>query len=654
MMTPKIGQVAYLHHGQDLRPARVIALQAETIEVEQSGGHRSSHGRARFAHVSEQVVASLEGLVAWEALVLELMAGIDVPTLWETVAGQAHPLAELAALAGPAPGPAASDAVFWSLLRNQSYFKREDDGSYVPRPRQEVMAARAAEAARVERAQLIDRITGWFRGEPATPEERERFVAALEPLVLYDDDRAECEVGRAVLRRLGPKSPDGDGAALFRRLVDAGAFDPDENLALRRSQLPRVFSAEVLANAAELAEAGDGLTRKDYRDLLTVSIDDAHTTEIDDAFAWTESPRRLYVFIADPSARIPEGSLVDLEAQRRAATVYIPEGKLPMLPELLSDDRLSLVVDQDRPAMAFIFDIGPTWRIEGFTIEDALIRVDHAITYREVDGVLKGTRQHVAAELLGKLRLATEKQRADRIERGAIPIDRRDISVHRLADRSVDVLAYRTDDPSRQLVAEWMIQTSGHAAALCAERRVPAVYRRQTPPDERPRLPTGRPLAGHEIQSILKTLHKAELSTSPDMHSGLGLPAYTQVTSPLRRYQDLLMHRQLRHVLRWGVARYSADELLAHFARHEAQAAPHREVERESRRFWLVRHLESRVGQRVKVEVLRTVGKRFVVELVDFGVQALYQPPGKAPNPGDTLVLLLKGADARKDRITLA
>ncbi len=652
-MSAKIGQVVYLHHGQDLRPARVIGGSAVVLEVEQSGGHRSTHGLARFAHLSEHTVASGEALVAWEALVHELMAGIDVPTLWEAVAGANHSLGELAAIAGPAPGPAADDATFWALTRNQAYFRRVEGGQYVPRPREEVYAARAAEQEKRERAELADAVTAWLRGEPASPEQVTRFVKALEPLVIYDDDRAECEVGRAALRRLGPKSPEGDGPALFRRLVDLGVFTPDENLPLRRSGLPTVFTPEVLANAESLAADTDTLARRDLRELLTVAIDDPHTTEIDDAFAWTESPRRLYVCIADPSALIPEGSPVDLEARRRAATLYLPEGKVPMLPERLCDDRASLVAGQDRPAMAFVFEIGPTWRIEGFSIEDVLIRVDCALTYRDVDAILRGAKEHVAGALLVSLAAASERQRQDRIENGAMPIDRRDISIHCTDDGKVEVLAYRTDDASRRLVAEWMIQASSHAGQLCSERRAPAVYRRQSPPDERPHIPTGRALQGHEIHSILKTLHKAELSTTPDSHAGLGLAAYTQVTSPLRRYQDLLMHRQLRHVLRRGVARYSADELIGHFSTLEAQAASHREVERESRRYWQLRHLEGRVGQRVKCEVLRSAGKRLVVELVDFGVQALYQPTGKTPALGDMVVLLLKSADARRDRITL-
>lgn len=668
----KVGQIVFLHQGGDLRVGRITAASQSTFEVEQPSGQRSHHGSARIARTSEKNVPTTAALVAYEDELRELIDQIDLDATWTLCRGDGPEriwtLDELAGLALPSPGPSSEDSMAWVLYRDRVYFRAlEPLGSsaadaspirrFTARPEDEVVSDKATRLAAAEHARRLDAMTAWLRTATAeTPKSAEalELIESLEVLALWDDERPAGETARTVMRRLGPKSPEGDGTAAFRRLVDIGVYSDHENLWLRRSKLPREFPPDVLAEAEVLATRVVELEkRKDYRHLETVSIDDEYTTEIDDAFAYAPGERPLvYVFIADPAAWIGEGSLVDQEAQRRAATLYIPEGKVTMLPERIAEDAASLVTGQDREAMAFVFEVDDRGHVTNLEIEDALIRVDYALPYKDVDAILKG-REHPLRSMLLALHAIADRLRAERRRQGSITLDRRDVSVHRLPDGKVDVTVYRTDDPARRLVAEFMIQTSCHAAIFCRERRVPAVYRGQAPPDERPVLPEGRPLAGYELQNILKTMRRAELSTEPLSHAGLGLPCYTQVTSPLRRYQDLLMQRQLRHVVRRGVPRWSEHELLSHFDALEAVAGTMREVERESRRFWILRHLEARVGQRVRCEVLRLLGKRVVVELMDFGVQAVHPTPSRTPNPGDTLVLMLKAVEARRDKITL-
>ncbi len=665
----KPGQVVFLFMGSDWRVARVISPTGALVEVEQVNGTRGSHGAARFARVSEKTVPTLAALAAYEDELTALIAGLDLLSLWSLLAdaaGDTQPppmrLSELSKLALPEAGPATDDAMAWALQRDGVHFESTPAG-YVCRTRASVMQDAQKKATASDLARRLDAMVGWVRAakapleEPLPPAGLEA-IGVLTSLVLWEDERAESERGRSVLKRLGPRLPEGEGATAFAKLVELGVFQLDENVALRRSGLPTEFSPAVMAEAESCAQHGiapDG--RRDYRDLLTVAIDDPFTTEVDDAFAWVggNSPQ-IVVFIADSAEWTPDGGALDAASAVRGATLYIPEGKLPMLPSGLSEDRASLVCGVDRYALAFVFDLNERGGIYSLSIHEAIVRVDHALTYREVDAILKG-KDHPAKAMLSAVSVATEKLRVERHKAGALTVDRRDIGVHctdgaSALGRVVDVLAYRTDDPSRRLVAELMIQTSFQAAEFCRERGVPAVYRTQAPPEERPRFPEGRPLLAFELQGILKTMRRAELTTEPAPHAGLGLPCYTQVTSPLRRYADLLMHRQLKHVLRRGVPRYTATELMQFFERLDTVAALQRDVERESRRYWLLKHLEGRVGQRVKAEAVRMVGnKRWVVELVDFGVSALYAPPGRPPNPGDTLVLLLKAADARRDKV---
>ena len=659
----KLGQIVFIFSGEGWRMARVVGLPKGKVEVEHvplgdAPPERQTYGERRIARVSAKEAASAELLTAYAAEVRTLQAQLDLEALWSLLGSEPaadHTASALAALALPAAGAASEDAMAWALAKDDLWFKADKDGTYAPH-RAEVVAERrqkrAAEAA--AEAALRD-ATSWLEHPtPDRPPAAARAVEALKRLVLDEDAAEDARFARALIRRRFPSDSESDAWIAFRTLVALGEWSPDENLPLLRARLPRDFPAEVLAAADGLAASPPSLARyTDRRALVTVAIDDAVTTEVDDALAIVDDGggrKTVYVFITDASAWIPAGHPVDVEAQRRGATLYVPEGKVAMLPDVVGQGVASLVAGEDRPALGFVLELDAAGVVDGFHIEEAVIHIDARLTYEDVEAVLDG-RPHAAADSLKALLSAADTLRKARREQKALILDRRDVSLH-VEDGQIVVDTYRTDDRSRRLVSEWMVAACAHTALWCRDRAVPAVYRGQEPPETMPNLPPDRALGPAELNQILRTLKRADLRPVPTPHAGLGVPCYTQITSPLRRYQDLLMHRQLRGVLRTGVPPITQSEMMRVFAEVEVAQAAHHHIERESRRYWLVRSLERRRGERFDVEVLREAGRRWVLEILENGLQALWTAD-RPVKPGDRLTLPLRQADARRDRLIL-
>jgi len=165
------------------------------------------------------------------------------------------------------------------------------------------------------------------------------------------------------------------------------------------------------------------------------------------------------------------------------------------------------------------------------------------------------------------------------------------------------------------MVQELMVHACHQTGLFCQKWNIPAVYRTQMQPDEP--IPAGLlnkdNVAGHH--EIFRLLKKAELSTIPGQHCGLGVSSYTQVTSPIRRYQDLIMHFQIRGFLRQGFPPLSVQEIFDAFSAVETQNTLYNKIERDSKRYWTLKYLEKHVGNEVAAIVIRESGakNRYIV-----------------------------------------
>jgi ribonuclease R len=384
------------------------------------------------------------------------------------------------------------------------------------------------------------------------------------------------------------------------------ARDVIEALMLDRG-LTRGFHAEVEREARQARDRSPegAIARKDLRRLPTFTIDPITARDFDDAISAESIDAggvRIWVHIADVSAFVPEGSLVDREARRRAMSVYVPGTVEPMLPQALSNDACSLVPGRDRLAVTVELELhGAEVRRTAF--HRSLIRSDARLDYERVDRIFTGlekAEEPWGTPLRAAREVAAALQRA-REQSGALVLDSEEPEfVFDDAGNVVEIHA-RAQSESHRLVEHLMIAANEAVARLLEQRGVPCLYRVHERPDpERigrlvdqlaslevptPPLPEhtspsqaaelvgaiSRMVDGHVHRTgrgrmalsslVLRSLKQAYYSPSNLGHAGLRSSSYCHFTSPIRRYPDLVCHRALLSAVAGGESAPSAREL---------------------------------------------------------------------------------------------
>jgi ribonuclease R len=405
-----------------------------------------------------------------------------------------------------------------------------------------------------------------------------------------DKPGREVRTGDLVLvRPTGPRA--GHGKVVRRLGRPDTASDVLEALMLDRG-LRRRFDPAVERAAREAADRpphGEAGARRDLTALPTFTIDPPTARDFDDAISaerLDDGAIRVWVHIADVSAHVPPGSLVDREAYRRGTSVYVPGRVEPMLPEALSNVACSLVPGQDRLAVSVELEFeGAKVRRTAFT--RSLIRSDARLDYPQVDRVFAGAEPAQApwAEPLAAAREVAAALDAERQARGALAVETVEPEFDFSHEGHVTGLAASEQTESHRVIEHLMIAANEAVATLLDTRKVPALYRVHerpeparvkrlveqlaaldvaTPPLPDPMSPQqaedavgeiSRMVDAHVRRSgrgrtaltslVLRSLKQARYSPGNVGHAGLRSPRYCHFTSPIRRYPDLICHRAL-------------------------------------------------------------------------------------------------------------
>jgi len=665
-LTPKAmsdfdGQIIELQEGDQLQLACLIGRDKNRLRIltERGREERAAEGRLlwRYGRRVEHPSDWPQALAELRAHIEKLQAEVDVPLLWETVAGtsEAWSLADLAELYFRQATPAHRSALWRALVEDRWHFRRKDT-RWVARTAEQIAEQRAQQQREAERAAWAARREAWLRevlaaeGPVPVPEEME---PVLDQVATFLQRRGSGGLGPL----LASLSPDQSAAEVaFDILVATGCLPEDADPDILLAGLEPDFPPEVAAEAAALTPFVVG-SEEPVGELLC-SIDDADTREVDDALGIErEGDRwRVDIAIADAARYVPRGSALEAEASRRSTTVYLPTRTILMLPEPISCELASLVAGVPRPGVLFQVWLDEEAHICDSRIVRGVLQVQRRLTYEEVDALLagKGEPESLAGPppLLERLRALADLavRRAARAARGAI-VQRRTEWKVRVENGEITVKSIDPDSPSRRLVAEMMILANAVAAEYAERHDVPILFRTQEAPLE-PLPPQSEedPLAFERIRRFLKP---ASLSLFPGEHFGLGLEAYTQLTSPLRRFADLVTQRQLLACLAGQEPPYTRDELLTVLATAEAVERDIRRVEMRSQRRWLLEYLlRYRPAEALEVLVLEPLHGGYRVELVEWGAPA-FLASRTSLVPGTRLQARIQEADPRRGRLRL-
>lgn len=698
----EVGTIVYYAEKQRLIPALVVAREGSRYVLENPLGERFAVVQSRLYWLSTAPPsptptppeALSEHLNTRFAAVERLAQTLDLERAWTSLEkARPHPQgAPLAvdvmdvarALAAPNPphqphpiDPLLPDAVIAAVFANPTTFRVKDRVLF-RESATAVAEARKKREAEAERVAVLALATSAFvklrsgQGRDALSADETRAFAsyrdALISVAAHGRESDRFAFVQPLCEALGVH-PD----LSFDLLVEVGELAPDDNLAAQRAGLPLTFTAEVLAEASERATHRPQPTL-DLTHLYAVAIDDPETTEVDDAVALEGD--RLFVLIADAASYVLPGSALDKAAMERTSTIYLPEGKVPMVPEVLGEGPMSLNPGEAKTALVFSFELAADGGLTAFDVQRARVRIAERFTYTQVDEVLRGaptpapTAAPRAAPLLRRLEAFMNRHRDYRHKKGAVTFQRPEVyyGVDPLGpddppgQRKVRIKIGDPLGPARQLIAELMVATCTGAAVYCAERQIPCVYRTQAAPDDptqkghaagRAINPTSGLVDDAALQyELLRRMKPSVLTTTPGPHWTLAVPAYTQITSPIRRYADLLMHQQLSSFLKTGRPAFTASRLDGHLAELGRRQVIARRVEQESRRYWALRYVEQNPGLTLTGTTLREIGKKTLVELAPIAIHELITLRRRHP-VGHRLRFEVIECSARRDTIVL-
>ncbi len=368
-----------------------------------------------------------------------------------------------------------------------------------------------------------------------------------------------------------------------------GELTVEEDALIRSAGLAEDFPQKVLSEARKVAAEKMPLAgRKDFRDILTITIDGEDARDFDDAVSIErqEDGYLLGVHIADVSHYVRRGGALDREAYARGTSVYFPDRVLPMLPTELSNGICSLKEGEDRLTLSCLMKVDEKGRVKDSEIVQSVIRSRNRMTYTDVakildgDDVLRGRYPHLTdmLEYCKELAAILMKKRE---RRGSIDLDVKEAKIALSEGGEISVSEYERTAAHR-MIEEFMILANETVAEFMAAYDLPFVYRVHEKPSEekaasfraylaelgikanfRPEnvrpgeygkilnaLETSCDPMRHVVNRVmLRSMSKAKYSAENAGHFGLASECYCHFTSPIRRYPDLLIHRIIKLVL---------------------------------------------------------------------------------------------------------
>ena len=522
------------------------------------------------------------------------------------------------------------------------------------------------------------------------------FIAELKKYAF--SNATTVEIGHTITRLLDPLKLHTAPEAVFKLLVQigaAGAFDNPH--AARFPGKLHWTGADMkvyVPQGITLTHADrDSKTRRDYRGYNNpiFAIDSrSESDEIDDAvsvFRAADGSTWVHIHIADPSRFVNPNDSLDNVARQRVQSVYLPEKTATMFPPNFARQNFSLLPDKVNYALTFAVKLDPaTGQILSYDIAPSLIDKVTALTYDQADDIIVSSQKravpkrhlppsHVAS--LNTLLELADARRKHRERAGAVIFadsSRPEIEVVKNGEK-IDVHAVRDSESlSRGMVSEFMILVGEVTAMFASRHAIPIPFRSQAKRGEQIVSSSAAAITASQVASLSPQqappspshfttrtrLCPAVTAVQPGEHAGLGLKAYCQASSPIRRYTDLLVHHQIKSVLRGESLPFSSTKLSMMIKEAEETQVGLNTLASNSSRYWIQRFLERQDPNRQYEALIASDAEHTEFSslkcsawLTELGWKTdIYMDGERAyPSIGDRVYVTVRNVDAFNDEI---
>jgi exoribonuclease-2 len=583
---------------------------------------------------------------AWQ-LLLEAQTSITLPEFTELVYGSDQPIQR---------------AACWLEVVSPASMFRIRPAGISARPTAELRAQRRDRRRRqLQEGRERDWLVLLKRRQPLelsqlTPEQRDRLHQLQHLAAGHLEPR---QLDPALHQSLVSLHLGFDRGDVRHLLADLGQWDRHQLLSLNQSSWREGFPPQLLEEAARLHAQSDqphpsDESRLDLCGQRIVTIDDDDTLDLDDGLAIERFPdgrARIWIHVADPGRLVAVDSPLDLEARRRGSSLYLARGVLPMFPHDLSTGPFSLRQGVRTAAWSVWVELDGEGGVSCFGVHRSWVKVRYRLSYRDADELIELAPPEDPD--LAELHTLLQKRHRWRLQRGALVMD---LPEGRIRCRDgAPCLEITEPGPARRLVAEAMILTGCVAASYGQAHDLPLPYRSQLPAQ----LPTPQELAGLpdgpvRFAAIKRCLSRGLTGFRPAAHFSLGVTAYVQATSPIRRYGDLVVQRQINAHLS-GAQPMTEAELEHQLQNLDTAVREGITIGREDQRHWLQVWFETqRVGQ-WRGQFLRWLRPQDNLGLIwveDLAMDLAAECP-RGLNPGEFVLLRVHQIDDLRDQLRL-
>lgn len=415
-----------------------------------------------------------------------------------------------------------------------------------------------------------------------------------------------------------------------------GENNAEMNAILADYGFPLAFPDEVEKQAEaieEIISPEEIAKRRDFRNVLTFTIDPIDAKDFDDAISFRKLDNgnvEIGVHIADVSHYVKQGTALDKEAFERGTSVYLVDRVIPMLPERLSNGLCSLRPNEDKLCFSAVFELDNEANVVEQWFGRTIIHSDTRFSYEDAQEILENKSGKHSEELL-KLNELAYILRERKFKHGAISFESVEIKF-RLDEQGKPLGVYAKErKDAHKLIEDFMLLANKKVAEFIAKKgkgkqKLTFVYRSHDTPKEDALLnfsqfamkfgykidiSSGRETAkslnflmadveGKKEQNVLtqlaiRSMAKAVYTTKKHSHYGLAFDYYTHFTSPIRRYPDVMVHRLLELYLAGGksVSEEEYEKFSMHSSQMEKKAA---DAERASVKYKQAEFLQSNIG----------------------------------------------------------
>jgi len=457
------------------------------------------------------------------------------------------------------------------------------------------------------------------------------FIPISDVAGAHNGDKAIAEI---VDWPEGAKNPIG---RIKHVLGKQGENNAEMNAILADYGFPLSFPEQVEQQAESIPDEispEEIAKRRDFRDVLTFTIDPADAKDFDDAISFRNLENGNYeigVHIADVTHYVEPDSALDVEAFQRGTSVYLVDRVIPMLPERLSNGLCSLRPNEDKLCFSAVFELDAKANILTQWFGKTIIHSDRRFSYEEAQEILENKSGDHSDELL-KLNELAYILREEKFKHGAISFETTEVKFN-LDEQGNPIGVYvKERKDAHKLIEDYMLLANRKVAEFIAKKgkgkqKLTFVYRAHDSPNElilqnfaqfalkfgyKINTTSDREIArslnhlmedveGKKEQNVLtqlaiRSMAKAVYTTKKHSHYGLAFDYYTHFTSPIRRYPDMMVHRLLEHYLAGGksVSEDEYEKMSFHSSQMEKKAA---DAERASVKYKQAEYLENNIGE---------------------------------------------------------